>query len=323
MKTAVAAALLASPVLAARENFATFMSKNGKKYASKEELVLRRSIFAANVAKIAKHNAEGHSWTMAVNKFADMTPEEFKGRFASGYRAHEKRSKNVNLDLLRAVSVPASIDWVAKGAVTPVKNQGDCGSCWSFSTTGSVEGAHFLATGNLVSLSEQQLVDCSGAQGNQGCNGGLMDYAFQYIIDNGGICTEASYPYTGVQGTCNSSSCQSAATLSSYTDVPTNSETALVAAVAQQPTSVAIEADQSSFQFYSGGVLTAACGTSLDHGVLVVGYGTMSGNDYYKVKNSWGPDWGMSGYVLLGRGAQYNGNSGQCGIQSVPSYPVV
>ncbi|RYG50181.1 hypothetical protein EON67_05740, partial [archaeon] len=210
-------------------------------------------------------------------------------------------------------------DWVAKGAVTPVKNQGDCGSCWSFSTTGSVEGAHFIATGKLVSLSEQQLVDCSGAEGNNGCNGGLMDYAFEYIIKNKGICSEESYPYTGTDGKCKK--CTAVATITGYKDVPTNSETSLVAAIAERPVSVAIEADQSSFQFYSGGVLTAACGTSLDHGVLAVGYGTLSGNDYYKVKNSWGPDWGMSGYVLLGRGSKFNGNSGQCGIQSQPSYP--
>ncbi|RYE97637.1 MAG: C1 family peptidase, partial [Methanobacteriota archaeon] len=222
------------------------------------------SIYAANLAKIEAHNKEGHAWTMAVNRFADMTPEEFKTRFASGFRAHEKRSFNVASELLHAelYDAPAAVDWVAKGAVTPVKNQGSCGSCWAFSATGAVEGAHAIAKGSLVSLSEQQLVDCSGSYGNHGCNGGLMDYAFSYIIKNKGICTEAAYPYKAVDSTCKASSCTSAVTISSYKDVPVRSETALVNALASQPVSVAIEADQASFQFYSGGVLTAACGTS-------------------------------------------------------------
>ncbi len=235
--------------------------------------------------------------------------------------SHEKRGHNVNLSLAltNPADLPASVDWSAAGAVTPIKNQGQCGSCWSFSTTGSVEGINFIKTGTLVSLSEQQLVDCSGAEGNMGCNGGLMDNAFQYIISNNGICSEDSYPYTAAQGTCQT--CTAVATITGYQDVPANDETSLMTAIAQQPVSVAVEADQASFQFYSSGVMTAACGTALDHGVLAVGYGTDgSGNDYYKVKNSWGASWGDKGYILLGRGAAY-GNNGQCGIQMQPSYP--
>jgi len=306
---------------AASPSFADWARSNGKAYSSKEELVVRRSIYTANVAKAAAHNAANNGWTMSANKFADLTGEEFKSMYASGYRAQGKVTKNVDLSLLRknVSAPPASVDWNAAGAVTPVKNQGQCGSCWAFSTTGSTEGAVFVSGKPLPSLSEQQLVDCSGSEGNQGCNGGLMDYGFQYIINNKGIGSEASYPYTAADGTCKK--VPSVATITSFKDVPVNSETALMTAIVQQPISVAIEADQDSFQLYTSGVMTKACGTQLDHGVLAVGYGTLAAQDYYQVKNSWGADWGMKGYILLGRGAAFKA-AGQCGIQMDPSYPI-
>lgn len=306
----------------AAPTFDEWAAAHGKNYQPTER-DYRQGVYDTNVALIEQHNAGNHNWTMAVNKFADLTSKEFAAKY-TGSLNKPRRSlrKQGSMSPMNLTALPTSVDWEAKGAVTPVKNQEQCGSCWAFSTTGSVEGAWFISKGQLVSLSEQQLVDCSQAEGNQGCNGGLMDYAFQYIIDNKGITTEAAYPYTGQDGTCQAKGKPVAATLTGYKDVTPNSETALLTAIVQQPVSVAVEADQSVFQFYSGGVMDSACGTQLDHGVLAVGYGTSGGKDYYKVKNSWGADWGMAGYILLGRGTSF-GAAGQCGIQMDPSYPVV
>jgi cathepsin L len=211
-----------------------------------------------------------------VNEFADMTFTEFHAKMTGYNRINRDYLRSKNGPHHQVHTVADSVDWRTKNAVTGIKNQQQCGSCWAFSTTGSVEGAHAIKTGTLVSLSEQQLVDCSTAEGNQGCNGGLMDYAFQYIITNHGITTEDSYPYQAVQGTCQTN-VTAAATISSFVDVAAGSETALLAAVNIGPVSVAIEADQQCFQFYSGGILSdPSCGMQLDHGVLAVGYGTDS-----------------------------------------------
>ena len=228
-------------------------------------------------------------------------------------------------------SLPASVDWTTKGAVTPVKDQGQCGSCWSFSTTGALEGAYAIKNSKLVSFSEQQLVDCDtlGNGGrDHGCNGGLMDNAFSWISKNNGLCTEVDYPYvsgtTKTAGTC-AKSCKNVAgsDVAKFVDVESASDLAFSTALSLNPVSVAIEADQREFQLYKSGVFTGACGTNLDHGVLAVGYGSENGVEYYKVKNSWSTTWGDKGYIRLAKGASYNGGKGQCGILLEASYPVV
>jgi len=219
-------------------------------------------------------------------KIGEPMPKSFKGlRGRAGNKVFECEGKC-------AEDTPAAIDWTTQGAVTEVKDQGQCGSCWSFSTTGSLEGAFFLAGNDLTEFSEQMLVDCDN-NGDMGCNGGLMDNAFQWIESNGGICTEQDYPYQAVGGTCASSDCTVVAgsAPTTYTDVKEHSLSSMEAAVANAPVSIAIQADQPAFQLYTSGVMDGNCGHQLDHGVLAVGYGTDadSGEDFWKIKNSWAP----------------------------------
>jgi C1A family cysteine protease len=305
------------------ETFSTFLQFNqyyNKKYDNDEHFRHRYSIFEENFNKINKHNSEGHSWTMELNQFADLTSSEFKTKT----RCYDNPIPNLYTPHLKFNSdnikdIPSEWDWTEKGAVTPVKDQAQCGSCWAFSTTGSVEGAYFLSSGNLVSLSEQQLVDCSSSFGNQGCGGGLYTNSFEYIHQNG-ICKESDYKYTARDGKCKK--CSTVTKVDSFVDVTPNSEEDLLKAVSQQPVSVAIEADQSVFQFYSSGVMdSTSCGTNLDHGVLLVGWGESDGKPYWKVKNSWGSSWGDDGYILLARNVEKT--EGQCGIAMMASYPVI
>jgi cathepsin L len=326
-KTAIAIAALAATASAensvARDRFVAKFIDHCEKYELNfndgKEFVKRLEIFINELEEITKHNADPKAtFTRGLNQFSHLTESEWKDAVRlGGYRAPTLRRDN-KIHGEPTSDVPSSVDWTTKGAVTPVKNQAQCGSCWAFSTTGSLEGAYFLKNGKLVSFSEQELVSCDHK--DAGCNGGLMDNAFDWISANGGLASESDYPYTsstGQTGSCKGTgNSVSGSKITGHVDVQQGSVSALMSAVAQQPVSVAIQADQTAFKSYSGGVLTGTCGTQLDHGVLAVGYGTLNGVDYWKVKNSWGSSWGDKGYILIERSS-----SDKCGILLAASYP--
>ncbi|XP_062613287.1 procathepsin L-like [Saccostrea cucullata] len=329
LRFAVVAALVAVsvarlPVAELDTEWQLFLREHGKQYGSEEE-ARRRVIWESNLDFIQKHNLAAdrgeYTFWLGMNEYGDMTNEEFR-KTMNGYRMRNGTSgASLYLPPSNIGDLPDSVDWRPKGYVTPIKNQGQCGSCWSFSATGSLEGQTFKKTGKLPSLSEQNLVDCSTKEGNHGCQGGLMDDAFKYIKDNKGIDTEASYPYEAKNGKCRFNAANVGATDTGFTDIKSKSESDLQSAVATVgPISVAIDASHMSFQLYKSGVYHEwFCSESrLDHGVLAVGYGTESGKDYWLVKNSWGESWGQKGYIMMSRNRHNN-----CGIATSASYPTV
>ncbi|KAK5575179.1 hypothetical protein RB653_010435 [Dictyostelium firmibasis] len=329
-----------------RNAFTNWMITHQRAYSS-EEFATRYNIFKSNMDYVNQWNSKGSETVLGLNTFADITNEEYRNTFL-GTKFDASSLVGTQEEKIFSSVKADSKDWRNEGAVTPIKNQGQCGGCWSFSTTGSTEGAHFLAKNELVSLSEQNLIDCSTA--NSGCDGGLMTDAFQYIISNGGIDTEESYPYEAKQDTCRYNADNSGATISSFKSVTSGSESSLESAVNINPVSVAIDASHQSFQLYSSGIYYEPdCSSeNLDHGVLTVGYGSgsdssagqssdqSSGNassgsswgtdvkastgsgNYWIVKNSWGTSWGIQGYILMSKDRENN-----CGIATMASFPVV
>jgi len=308
------------------DQFSNFQEKYRKKYETLEEIEIRFQIFRYNLRNIILHNLNGNkNFTMGINQFTDLTPEEFKTFYASGYDTFKSFGCTPFVPSTTTSSLPSSIDWTTKGVVNSIRDQGKCGSCWAFATTANAESVWAIHSSKLLDLSEEYLVDCASGFGyfNMGCNGGNPDSAFKYMINNG-QCTDASYPYTSGSGS-SSSTCQKCTSagvkFSGCYDVTSNDQLALKHAVAVQPVVIAIEADTRYFQSYSSGILTDAvkCGTNLDHAVEIVGYGSENGIDYWKVRNSWGTSWGESGYVRIQRSSSTN-DAGVCGVSVEPSF---
>jgi cathepsin L len=296
-----------------RQAFERWIVEHGKTY-TEEEKVFRYGKFMTNYLFIQHHNSrfdQGlEQYDLAVNKFADLDRKEFKATY-TGLKRSQAATLVCTGKVAPVTTPPESVDWTTKGIVTPIKDQGQCGSCWAFSATGALEGLGALEKGKLHSLSEQQLVDCAGGvYTNEGCNGGDMDAAMWYVIDNG-ITNETLYPYKARDQKCAYKDTQKVYQIKNCAEVTANKTAALVEAVATQPVSISVEADQSGFQFYKSGVFNGKCGTDLDHGILLVGYGTQNGTPYWKAKNSWGAGWGGQGFILLGKGAD---GPGVCGI---------
>ncbi|VFQ75938.1 unnamed protein product [Cuscuta campestris] len=306
------------------ERFEEWIAEYGRVYSTQNEKSKRFSAFRDNAMFVDSFNRAGdhQNYTLGTNKFADLTYDEFRSSYL-GYAAaapvpDDGTTTTTAPFLYENVTAPAAVDWVKKGAVTPAKNQASCGSCWAFSSVAAVEGITKISTGKLISLSEQQLVDCDAK--NHGCNGGLMTAAFHYIATNKGITTDANYPYTKVKGTCQQNKAAAAAAkIGGFQRVPRNDEAALAQAVSQQPVSVCVDASK-NMQLYKGGIFTSGCTTKINHGVTAVGYGVdADGRKFWLIKNSWGKDWGENGYVRLLRDSGVR--QGLCGVTTQSSFP--
>lgn len=301
------------------DEFDKFQLKFKKTYFNSFEYQKRFLIFSTNLDKIMNHNFDiMQNFTLGVNYFSDLTSYEFKSFIG------KLNLNKYGCELFNSSSTisPESLDWRDYNVVTSVKNQEQCGSCWAFSATGAIESVWAISKGQLINLSEQELVDCATGikYGGHGCNGGQMDGAFKYVEQHG-LCSDIEYPYTATQTSC--MNCDKIVYISSCYDVKPNDQLSLKNAVTISPVSVAIEADTFYFQSYSGGILDSPqCGTNLDHGVLIVGYGTENGLDYWLVKNSWGVTWGMNGYVKILKSNNTN-DPGICGIAMQPSFPMI
>ncbi|XP_057740852.1 low-temperature-induced cysteine proteinase-like [Arachis stenosperma] len=307
------------------ELFEKWKQEHKKSYTHQEEATLRLENFKRNLRYIVEKNAmqnqnspEGHR--LGLNRFADMSNEEFKNKYISKVKQPLNKRLTNSFKDYSCENTPYSLDWRKKGVVTSVKDQGDCGSCWAFSSSGAIEGINAIVTGDLVSLSEQELVDCDKT--NDGCEGGYMDYAFEWVMNNGGIDTETDYPYTGVDSSCNITKEENkVVSIDGYNDVA-KSDSALLCATVKQPISAAIHGSSLDFQLYTGGIYDGDCSSNpddIDHAILIVGYGSEGDEDYWIVKNSWGTGWGMDGYIYIKRNTDLK--YGVCAINYMASYP--
>nr|GLL45870.1 senescence-specific cysteine protease SAG39-like [Ipomoea trifida] len=303
------------------ERHEQWMAIYGRQYQSVAEKEKRYRIFKSNVEFIDMVNGAGNRpYTLGINGFADLTNDEFRAAYIGASRPSATKSSEMNTFRYETSgAIPPSIDWRKKGAVTPIRGA-ECGA-WTFPAVDTVEGITKIKTGKLYTLSVQEIVDCINGCSN-GCNGGFTIEAFEFI-KNHGLTTESNYPSTGTNGTCNAKKeAQPVAKISGYESVPAGDENALMKAVAKQPVAVYVDASRAEFQFYAGGVFSGDCGTTLDLGGTVVGYGVNHDKqEYWILKNSWGTMWGEKGYMRLARGINKQG--GQCGVAMEATYPVV
>jgi len=317
----LATILLAAHALDYLPHFDDFVERFNRSYSDDDEKMLRYAIFVSNVKKAEKLNARpGMTWTAGINQYSDMTSAEWKRAIA--LMAPQECSATNRRSPVSLIDPPKSVDWRKKGVVSDVKDQGGCGSCWTFSTTGCLEAHHAIKTGKLVTLAEQQLVDCAQDFNNHGCNGGLPSQAFEYIRYRGGIESESDYPYQGYDQQCSADSSKSAALVQDVFNITENDENGILTAVGTTgPVSICYEVT-GDFQSYTSGVYQSDdCSSdpqSVNHAVLVVGYDTTSdGTDYWIIKNSWGTGFGINGYFWMVR------NKNMCGIADCASYPIV